>query len=74
MQWRLRENGFVEGTIELSIDPQYRDGDHYILNGTLVHYPFVNGVWPDHFILSTNTGKHFYLAAKEQTIDETPVA
>lgn len=75
VQWSLRENGGVQGTINKSIDPDYRDGDRYLFkNGQLTHYCFAIGHWPDHFTLSTNTGKHFFLNSKEQIIDETSVA
>lgn len=66
LEWRLRGNGFIEGKIARSFDVNYRDGDKYILNGMLIHYSHNEGFWPDHFILSTNTGCHFYLDSKEQ--------
>jgi hypothetical protein len=75
LQWSLRGNDAVQGTIARSISNKYKDGDQYLfLNGKLTHYCHAEGFWPDHFTLSTNTGDHFFLSAKEQTIDETSMA
>lgn len=64
--WRLRGPG-VEGTIYNSIDPEYRDGEKFILmNLTLQHYPYAQDFWPDHWVVSTQTGKHFIMVSTEQ--------
>lgn len=70
IQWQLRENGGIQGTIDKSIDKTYRDGDKYLfMGGRLTHYSHNEGFWPDHFVMSTNTGQHFYLDSKEQISD-----
>lgn len=67
VQWRLRENGGVEGMIYDSQIEEYKDGDQMLfLNTKLVHYPRADGFWPDHWIMTNQTGQHFMLAAKDQ--------
>lgn len=62
VSWLLRENGAVEGTISMSIDPAYRDGERRIfMNTTLKHWPRHEGGWKDHFIMTSQTGLHFKL-------------
>ena len=67
IQWRLRAGDAVEGTVFLSCDPTYRDGTKMIFKGIkLTHFDYAQDFWPDHYIASTNTGEHFFLAARDQ--------
>jgi hypothetical protein len=62
INWRLRENGCIEGTIYDSVDKDYYDGERLIFKNTiLTHWPYAHGFWPDHFLLETQTGKYFML-------------
>jgi hypothetical protein len=73
-QWRLRGES-VEGMIYQSVNSDFKDGDRYIfMGGRLVHFPYAEGMWPDHYVLINNTGYHFYLASKEQLSNETSLA
>ena len=65
--WRLRGSTGVQGTIDRSIEKDYKDGDEYIfMNVTLTHYAYAKGLWPDHYLVCTGTGAYFYLLATEQ--------
>lgn len=60
----------MEGIIYDSFDKEYADGEKYLfVNVRLTHYGYCDGFWPDHFVASTNTGKHFMLIAKDQIND-----
>lgn len=73
MCWRLRPNG-VEGIIYDSFEPEYKDGDKYVfMNVNLTHFGYAEGFWPDHFVASTQTGRHFMLIAKDQINDSSMV-
>ena len=65
--WRLRDENLVSGYIYQSVDPQFIDGELLAVEGKLVHYKQNEGFWPDHFILSTEVGTHFFLDSREQT-------
>ncbi len=66
IEWRLRENGAVEGVIYNSIDRTYRDGDKMLfLNTKLQHWTRADGFWSDHYIMTTETGLHFMLKDKD---------
>lgn len=71
VSWRLRENGGVQGTIALSIDDRYKDGDKLIfMNTMLEHWPASEGMWKDHFVMKTQTGQYFRLnEADRETVD-----
>lgn len=59
----------------MSFHPEYKDGENYIfMNTSLVHYPYAAGFWGDHFVMSTNTGHHFFLPANQQVVDDSSVA
>lgn len=69
IEWRLRSGDCVEGIIYNCTDRHapYRDGDKFIfMNARLTHYPHCEGFWSDHFVLSTQTGYHFMLLARDQ--------
>lgn len=70
IDWKLRENGGVEGTIYESDAPEYKEGEHYIfLNTRMQHWPACEGFWPDHFIMTTQTGRyHFMLKDKDKHV------
>lgn len=51
----------------MSITEDYKDGEKWLLMPvTLTHYNYAEGFWPDHYIASTETGTHFFLAARDQ--------
>lgn len=57
----------MEGVVYISSDEEYQDGEKWILMPvTLTHYAYAEGFWPDHYIATTETGKHFFLAARDQ--------
>lgn len=56
----------VEGTIYLSRDKEYKDGEKIIFySAKLTHYSYAEGFWPDHYVMST-LDKHFFLASRDQ--------
>lgn len=65
--WLLSGNT-VEGTIELSTDRDYIDGVRYIFINkvSFEHYDAVEGKWPAHYLLKTNTEKYFICLDKDQ--------
>lgn len=67
LSWRLRGTDAAEGIIYGSYTNEYRDGEKRIfLNVRLTHFRHNEGFWPDHYLMSTYTGSHFMLIAKDQ--------
>lgn len=66
-EWFLRDEDIVQGTVALSIDRDYRDGENRIfMNVSLKHYPTIEGGWKSHYVMTTASGRHFKLDADNQ--------
>lgn len=75
LSWRLRGTDAAEGIIYGSYTSDYRDGTAMIFkNVRLTHFRHNEGFWPDHYLMSTQTGLHFMLIAKDQIANDTSVA